>query len=110
MSLGSEALFGTSGGEIDAAREQVRDEWRRMRDAGPLTDYERREWLADLATRLTALLRSLADSGVSGSEFAELQTLVDAIEADGPVDPVWDEAVRVLEAFAEGGRLPFWAL
>ena len=107
MSLGSEALFGTSGGEIDAAREQVRDEWRRMRDAGTLTDYERREWLADLATRLTALLRSLTDSGVPGSEFAELQTLVDAIEADGPVDPVWDEAVRVLEAFAEGGRLPF---
>ncbi len=46
-------------------------------------------------------------SGVPGSEFAELQTLVDAIEADGPVDPVWDEAVRVLEAFAEGARLPF---
>jgi Ca-activated chloride channel family protein len=77
-----------------------------MHDAGPLTDYERRDWLDDLATRLTALLRALTHSGVPGSEFAELQTLVDAIEAGGPLDPVWAEALRVLEAFAEGGKLP----
>lgn len=77
-----------------------------MQEAGPLNDFERREWLADLATRLTALLRSLADSRVPGSQFAELQTLVEVIEADGPVDQVWAEAVRVLEAFAEGRRLP----
>lgn len=77
-----------------------------MRDIAPLGDFERRDWLADLATRLTALLRSLTHSGVPGSEFAELQTLVDAIEADGPLDAVWAEALRVLEAFAEGRRLP----
>lgn len=73
-----------------------------MRDAGPLADYERRDWLEDLATRLTALLRSLTRTGVPEAEFAELQTLVDAIEAGGPLDAVWAEAVRVLEAFAEG--------
>ena len=106
MASGSGIPFSTGGRELDAAREQVRDEWRRMRDIAPLGDFERRDWLADLATRLTALLRSLTHSGVPGSEFAELQTLVDAIEADGPLDAVWAEALRVLEAFAEGRRLP----
>lgn len=106
MAAGGDGELSRGGGELDAAREQVRDEWRRMRDAGPITDYERRDWLDDLATRLAALLRSLTLSGVPGSEFAELQTLVDAIEAGGPLDPVWAEALRVLEAFAEGGKLP----
>ncbi len=103
---GADGRLSKGGGELDAAREQVRDEWHRMRDAGPLADYERRDWLDDLATRLAALLRSLTHSGVPGSEFAELQTLVDAIEAGGPLDPLWAEAVRVLEAFAEGGKSP----
>lgn len=106
MPFESEGVFGTGGSALDAARQLVREEWRRMQEAGPLNDFERREWLADLATRLTALLRSLADSRVPGSQFAELQTLVEVIEADGPVDQVWAEAVRVLEAFAEGRRLP----
>lgn len=104
--LGSESPFSTGARELDAAREQVRDEWRRMRDIAPLGDFERRDWLADLATRLTALLRSLIYSGVAGSEFADLQRLVDHIEAGGPLDAVWAEALRVLEAFAEGRRLP----
>lgn len=77
-----------------------------MREIAPLSDFERRDWLADLATRLTALLRSQTHSGVPGSEFAELQRLVDAIEAVEPLETVWAEALRVLEAFAEGRRLP----
>ena len=64
--------------------------------------YERREWLADLATRLSALIRHLTESGAAPSTFAPLQRLVDAIEAGGDVDPIWDQAVAVLEAFTKG--------
>lgn len=39
---------------LPEARQQVDHEVRRMKKAGSLEDYERREWLADLATRLTA--------------------------------------------------------
>ena len=98
---------GAYDGHADAlaeARDQVRDEVRRMKKAGALPDYERREWLADLATRLTALLRYSTDRGVRSSELAALQSVVDAIEAAGPVGPIWAQVLRVLEAFAEGGR------
>lgn len=86
--------------DLTAAREQIRDEARRMRKAPALDDYERREWLADLSTRLTALIRHLIGCGVEASQFSSLQTVVDAVAAGGPVDPIWDRAVTVLEAFA----------
>ena len=87
--------------ELDAGRQQVREEVRRMRKAGPLGDVERREWLADLATRLKALVRHLRNQ-VPASALALLNELVDAIEAGGAVDGIWDEAVTVLDAFAAG--------
>ncbi len=87
---------------LSAAREQVREEVRRMRKAPSLDDYERREWLADLSTRLTALIRHLIRCGTEASQLSALQTLVDAIEAGGPVDQIWDRAVAVLEAFVTG--------
>ena len=92
------------GDELADAREQVRDELRRMRKADPLTDYERREWLADLATRLAAVIRHLAASRVPRPEFSALQTVVDAIEAGGAVDTIWDRALTVLDDFVEGKR------
>ena len=76
-----------------------------MRKATALDDYERREWLADLSTRLTALIRHLIACGVAASEFSSLQTVVDAVEAGGSVDQIWDRAVTVLEAFAKGTRI-----
>ena len=76
-----------------------------MRKVRALDAYERREWFDDLATRLTALIRHLTARGVAPSEFAALQTLVDAFEAGGDVDAIWEQAVTVLEAFAtETGR------
>ena len=93
------------GDSLAAAREEVREEVRRMRKVRALDDYERREWFDDLATRLNALIRHLTACGVAPSEFAALQTLVDAFEAGGDVDAIWDRAVTVLEAFAtETGR------
>lgn len=70
-----------------------------MHKAGPLGEVERREWLADLATRLKALVRHLRNQ-VPASALAPLNELVDAIEAGGAVDGIWDEAVTVLDAFA----------
>lgn len=98
----SEALAGAGGNALDDARDQVRDELRRMEKAAALNDFELREWLADLATRLNALVRYLTERGVSPSDFAVLKELVDDIEAGGPVNPIWDKAVRVLKAFGEG--------
>ena len=98
--------------ELTAARQQVRDEVRRMRKAGALSDYEKREWLADLATRLSALVCHLKDLDVASSAFAALKKLVKAIRAGGSVDQLWDRAVKVLDEFAAGAakpkRRPFW--
>ena len=103
------ATGGDDDRELDAGRQQVREEVRRMRKAGPLGDVERREWLADLATRLKALVRHLRNH-VPASALALLNELLEAIEAGGVVDRLWDEAVTVLDAFAAGAtdasRLP----
>ena len=98
-----------AGGEDDelaGARNQVREEVRRMRKTGPLGEVERREWLADLATRLKALVRHLRDHAVPSSALTALNGLVKAIQAGGAVDQMWDEAVTVLEAFAAGAAKP----
>ena len=77
-----------------------------MRKTGPLGEVERREWLADLATRLKALVRHLRDHAVPSSALTALNGLVKAIQAGGAVDQMWDEAVTVLEAFAAGAAKP----
>ena len=88
--------------ELTAARQQARDEARRLREAGRLADHERREWLADLASRLTALLRHLTSSGVPAAKFDVLRELVAAIEAGVTVNVLWDKALQVLDYFAAG--------
>ncbi len=87
---------------LPEARQQVGQEVRRMKKAGSLDDYERREWLADLATRLTALIGHLAGCGVEPPRLSALQQVLDAITAGGDVDRIWDEVLRVLEEFAAG--------
>jgi Ca-activated chloride channel homolog len=86
--------------ELAAARERVRDEVRRLRGAGRLTDDERREWLAELAHRLTLLIGELIAKNVPSSAVSELTALVAAIEAGGDVVPMWDAALHALEDFA----------
>ena len=87
---------------LPEARQQAGQEVRRMKKAGLLDDYERREWLADLATRLTALIGHLAGCGVEPPRLSALQQVLDAITAGGDVDRIWDEVLRVLEEFAAG--------
>ncbi|HUO37333.1 MAG TPA: hypothetical protein VMU34_05580 [Mycobacterium sp.] len=58
--------------ELAAAWAQARDEAARLREAGPLTDGQRRQLLIDLASRLNALMRHLSAGGVPGSAYSAL--------------------------------------
>ena len=93
-------------------------EGRRLRDAGDLPEYERRDALADLATRLEALL-----NGVTGDVYDPLRTLIGKLREGRDVSALWAEARTVLDAFAtgrhsasaesfggreKGGHRPFW--
>ena len=95
---------------LTAAREQARDEAARLRAAGSLTDHERRELLADLASRLSALVINLTAQGVPLSAFSPLWRLAAALKEADTVgtmadEALWDQALRVLDDFATGAGL-----
>jgi hypothetical protein len=82
------------------AREHVSNEARWLREAGPLNDEERRELLADLATRLHDLQHHLTASKVPTAVYSTLTALAAVIDASDDADRLWDEALRVLDDFA----------
>jgi Ca-activated chloride channel family protein len=90
-------------------RDIIGVEARRLRDAEGLPAADRRDMLADLASRLRVLL-----VGLTGPEHAELHALVALLTADGDVDTQWREARRVLDAYATArastppSRVAFW--
>jgi Ca-activated chloride channel family protein len=96
--------------ELADARGQLADELRLLREGQGRPDVERRELLADLASRLDALLRHLRQRGVDETQLAPLVALAAALQAPGPVDDLWAQAVRVLERFEGKGdrRRSFW--
>jgi Ca-activated chloride channel homolog len=96
--------------QLAAAREVARDEARRMRNAGRLTDDERRDWLADLAHRLITLIGELITKNVPAEALSELTGLVEAIKAGGAVVPTWDATLHALDDFAgtRKKRRLFW--
>jgi Ca-activated chloride channel family protein len=72
-------------------------------------DTERARLLADLATRIDALLAWLAGDGVAGqlTGLAELARKLRACDQPGSprggeLDALWREAIQVLTAFAGG--------
>ncbi len=83
-------------------REVAAVEARRLREAAGRPDHERRELLADLASRLAALV-----AGVSQPAYAPLRRLVDILNAGGELERLWAEALRVLEGIGEPRRA-FW--
>jgi Ca-activated chloride channel homolog len=96
--------------ELDAAREQAGDEVRRLGEAAGRAPHERWELLADLASRLRALVRHLSQRGVPESRYAPLRDLAELLDAGGELDPLWNRAVQVLQDFT-GQRQPdrpFW--
>lgn len=74
------------------------------RDAG-LPAWERRDLLADLASRLGTLLATTQDPA-----WEPLRRLVTELIAGGDVDQLWARAKQVLQEFAAGKerRRSFW--
>jgi hypothetical protein len=91
-------------------KDQAGDELRRLRDAAP---DQRREVLADLGSRLAALVRHLTATGVAVP--ADLQELAAALADDAPLSrpdgelaALWERTVSTLERLAGGARSQFW--
>jgi Mg-chelatase subunit ChlD len=101
--------------ELTGARSQLADELQRLREGQGRPDPERRDLLADLASRLDALIRHLRQRGVDEGELGELVGLAAALQAPGLLDELWAQALRVLEKLAGGTGKPdrrrqsFWA-
>lgn len=91
--------------DLPDARQQVRDELHRLLTADPQSEFERRDLLADLASRLTALVRHLSGQGVPASAFSTLTELVAGIEDGGDLDALWEDALRTLDDFGGGTGL-----
>jgi hypothetical protein len=95
------------------ARRQVADEAAALRAARHEPENERRRLLADLASRLDALIASLADAPSLWQQRASLARLAGKLrDCDQPppqcgteLDALWDETIALLTAFGEG-RLP----
>ncbi len=106
--------------ELRAARGQAAGEARRLREAVGLAGYQRLELLADLGSRLEALLRHLGGHGVPEPAYSALRVLVKALGAGGDPEALWAQAIGVLDEFAStaagggpgaapaGGRRSFW--
>jgi Ca-activated chloride channel family protein len=79
----------------------VATEAERLRDAEGLPGYERRDLLADLASRLDTLLARL-----TGPVYEPLRRLVADVVAGGDVDALWAKARKVLDEFALNKSTP----
>jgi len=108
-SLGRRESAGAGWDALAAARMQAADEVRRLRTGAGGAESERRAALADLASRLDALLRHLAGQA-DDAVLTSLRSLATALAAcDGPTPPrgadldaLWQRALDVLTAFAGG--------
>ncbi|HEV8565665.1 MAG TPA: VIT domain-containing protein [Actinoplanes sp.] len=95
-SRGKAAAATRTGLSVEDIRQIAALEARRLRDGRNQPAYERRDMLADLASRLQVLLDGLTDPA-----YAPLVALVTYLaKDDGELDARWAEATRVLEAFA----------
>jgi Ca-activated chloride channel family protein len=97
--------------EIAAARAQIEEERSRLRDATGLSEFERRELLADLGSRIDALVRHLEGLGVDAVTVASLKGLAARLGEDRPLSvpaaefsELWAQAVRVLDEWVAGVR------
>jgi Ca-activated chloride channel family protein len=100
----------SSGVSVEDIRRIAAVEARRLRESEDLPGYERRDLLADLASRLAALL-----DGQTDPAYEPLRTLVGVLGGDGDLEARWTEARTVLSAFggtAETDKAPerkaFW--
>jgi Ca-activated chloride channel family protein len=87
--------------------QQARDEAARLRAAQGASAYERRELLADVGTRLDALVRHLSRTARMVI-LERMEKLVAELEADRPLrlagdefEALWTRALSVLDEFAD---------
>ncbi|WP_250002535.1 VIT domain-containing protein [Actinoplanes sp. M2I2] len=90
------AVAGSGAPSLDEVRTLAATEAQRLRDAATtLPEWERRELLDDLASRLDVLIGSSTDP-----EVTPLKELVDKLRSDTPVAEKWTTALQVLSDFA----------
>jgi len=105
--------------ELAAARVQAAEEAARLRAAHASSERERRELLADIGSRLDAIVRHLAGHGVSDAILLAVRDLVRELDADRPLavptdvfERMWARALRVLDDLAANRsgtpRREFW--
>jgi Ca-activated chloride channel family protein len=111
--------------KLAAVRRQLADEAARLRAARQEPAAERARLLADLATRIDALLAWLAgDTAFSAHRAALTELAAELRDCDQPgrldgtgLDPLWEKTIRELTALAappapggqpETPRQPFW--
>ena len=107
------ALRGDEAQRLALARRQIADEVAALRAARREKETERRRLLADLASRLDALVASLADAPSLWAHRAALARLASRLRdcdqlrtgSGAELAALWDETVTELTAFAKG-RLP----
>ncbi|MEU4220200.1 VIT domain-containing protein [Actinoplanes sp. NPDC026623] len=91
---------------VAGLRAIVEVEAARLRDAETRSAFERRDLLADLASRLGALLEDM-----TGDELKGLRALIERLRAGGGLEEKWAAAREALEAFAPPpppARKAFW--
>src|SRR6266511_1390901 len=94
--------------ELTAARTQAAEEAKLLRDNAGRPDHERRELLADLASRLEALVRHLREHGLSANVLVPLRDLLAALTQPGALDALWTRTLRALDEFSGERRRSFW--
>ncbi|WP_127503619.1 VIT domain-containing protein [Actinoplanes solisilvae] len=80
---------------LDEMRTLAATELRRLHEASALPEWERRDLLDDLLSRLDVLISSSADP-----DFAPLKDLVAKLRSDLPTTGKWTAALTALAAFA----------
>jgi Uncharacterized protein containing a von Willebrand factor type A (vWA) domain len=92
-------------GAPDVVREVAAQEARRLRAAADTPEYERRELLADLGTRLAALTGELGAGPAAQAVRALVAELAEdrlAAVTGAELAQMWDRALAVLDALAAG--------
>ncbi|HET6479310.1 MAG TPA: VIT domain-containing protein [Actinoplanes sp.] len=96
MLRAGKAIAGSTGiPSLDEMRTLAAVEAQRLRDAASLPDWERRDLLDDLTSRLDVLVGSLDDR-----DFTPLKDLIAKLRSDAPLNERWTTATDVLTTFA----------
>jgi len=99
--------------ELTAARRQAAEEAGLLRRNAQAPLYERRELLADVGSRLGALVRHLSTLGLGQSMVDRARGVVAELDADGPLgvpedafEDLWTRTLTLLDELASDGPPP----